>query len=181
MEYLLAEEYYFINNYKKNEIGKILNESCYVALDYYEELHDVKKYYYKLPDGKEINIKENRIKCPEILINPDIYLKNSPKENLSIVYNINNSIKKCDKDIQNELYKNILLTGRNSKLKGLKERVQKELKNLVRYSNISDVKVSYNEHEIEEGLKNFFANPVFEDLWLTREEYEERGIHGKFF
>ena len=92
-----------------------------------------------------------------------------------IVYCLNNSIVKCDKDIQAELYNNIVLTGINSKLKGLKERMNKDLTNLVEGSMKNDIKIISNEDGIKKGVETFFSNPVFEQLWITREEYEEYG------
>ena len=174
METLLYEDYYFLSNYPKSEIENIVN-SCYVALDYEKELYNIEKYDYLLPDGKEISIREQRIKCPEILINPDKFFKNTKNENKSIVNNINNSIQKCDKDIQKDLYKNIYLTGINSNFRGLKERVQLELENLRGCSSDCDIRVFKNSQDIEKGVESFFSNQAFEDMWITKEEYEEFG------
>ena len=176
MKILLTEEdYYFMTNYPENIFGSIVNQSCYVALDYEKELHNIKSFSYKLPDGKEINIKEPRIKCLESFIEPSTYIKNTSNENQSTLYNLKNSINKCDKDIQSELYNNIFLTGENSKYKGLKERLEKELRNHVNTSWENDIKVSYSEHEVENGIEAFFSKPEFKDMWISREEYEDKG------
>ena len=174
METLLNEEYYFLKNYNQSEIENIVGR-CYVALNYEKELCNLEEFNYLLPDGKEISIKEQRIKCPEILINPGNYFKNSNNENKSIVNNINNSIQKCDKDIQEDLYSNIYLTGINSNFRGLKERVKLELENLKGCSSNYDVKVFNNSQEIEKGVEAFFSNQAFEDMWITLGEYEEKG------
>ena len=89
--------------------------------------------------------------------------------------NINNSIQKCDKDIQKDLYKNIYLTGINSNFRGLKERVQLELENLRGCSSDCDIRVFKNSQDIEKGVESFFSNQAFEDMWITKEEYEEFG------
>ena len=174
MEILLNDKYYFITNYNKSVIEKIVGE-CYVALNYEKELYNLEEFNYLLPDGKEISIKEQRIKCPEILINPSNYFKDTNNENKSIVKNIDNSIKKCDEDKQKDLYNNIYLTGINSNFGGLKERVKLELENLKSYSSNYDIQVFNNSQGIEKGVENFFSNKAFEGMWITREEYEEEG------
>ena len=174
METLLNDKYYFITNYNKSVIEKIVGE-CYVALNYEKELYNLEEFNYLLPDGKEISIKEQRIKCPEILINPSNYFKNTDNENKSIVKNIDNSIKKCDEDKQKDLYNNIYLTGINSNFGGLKERVKLELENLKSYSSNYDIQVFNNSQGIEKGVEHFFSNKAFEGMWITKEEYEEEG------
>jgi actin-related protein len=174
METLLNDKYYFITNYNKSVIEKIVGE-CYVALNYEKELYNLEEFNYLLPDGKEISIKEQRIKCPEILINPSNYFKDTNNENKSIVKNIDNSIKKCDEDKQKDLYNNIYLTGINSNFGGLKERVKLELENLKSYSSNYDIQVFNNSQGIEKGVENFFSNKAFEGMWITKEEYEEEG------
>ncbi len=174
METLLNDKYYFITNYNKSVIEKIVGE-CYVALNYEKELYNLEEFNYLLPDGKEISIKEQRIKCPEILINPSNYFEDTNNENKSIVKNIDNSIKKCDEDKQKDLYNNIYLTGINSNFGGLKERVKLELENLKSYSSNYDIQVFNNSQGIENGVENFFSNKAFEGMWITKQEYEEEG------
>ena len=144
-------------------------------MNYEKELYNLEEFNYLLPDGKEISIKEQRIKCPEILINPSNYFENTNNENKSIVKNIDNSIKKCDEDKQKDLYNNIYLTGINSNFGGLKERVKLELENLKSYSSNYDIQVFNNSQDIEKGVENFFSNKAFEGMWITKQEYEEEG------
>ena len=173
---LISKDYCFRGNDKSFEkvIQNIVGNYCYVSLDYENELYHVDAERYTLPDNSNIYIKNQRIECPEILFNPKINNKNKNKDE-GIVYCLNNSIVKCDKDIQAELYNNIVLTGINSKLKGLKERMNKDLTNLVEGSMKNDIKIISNEDGIKKGVETFFSNPVFEQLWITREEYEEYG------
>ena len=173
---LISKDYCFRGNDKSFEkvIQNIVGNYCYVSLDYENELYHVDAERYTLPDNRDIYIKNQRIECPEILFNPKINNKNKNKDE-GIVYCLNNSIVKCDKDIQAELYSNIVLTGINSKLKGLKERMNKDLTNLVEGSMKNDIKIISNEDGIKKGVETFFSNPVFEQLWITREEYEEYG------
>lgn len=60
------------------EIARDIKEkTCYVALDYEQELKDFETsdqnhMKYELPDGSECVIKSQRIKCPETLFNPSL-------------------------------------------------------------------------------------------------------------
>ena len=51
--------------------------------------------------------------------------------------------------------------------------MNKDLTNLVEGSMKNDIKIISNEDGIKKGVETFFSNPVFEQWWITREEYEE--------
>ena len=73
---LLVETGQRFSTTAEKEIIKIIKEkSCYVALDYEKEIKNVEEFNYELPDGNKIIIKEQRIKCPEALFNPEIISK----------------------------------------------------------------------------------------------------------
>lgn len=143
----------------ENIVNKSYNNNC---------------FGYDLPDGNEIFIDKQRYEdCLEILFNPQIYPRIKNKK--GIAFNLNESIKKCDKDIQNQLYNNIVLTGINSKIPGIKERMAKEIYNLNHNClNKDQIGISCNE-DIQKGVESFFSNPKYEPLWFQKEEYEEYG------
>jgi actin-related protein len=60
------------NSLRKKHSEIIKEKACYVALDLEEELKSVEGYPYKLPDGREIYIKDQRIICPEAMFKPSI-------------------------------------------------------------------------------------------------------------
>lgn len=185
MEYLLSKEFTYMHCYNNDELNYIVNNSCYLASNYEKELTDyIEPFYFTLKEGNQISIKEPRIKCPEIMINPESHIKKTFDKNKSIVYNINESIKKCDNDKRRELYKNIILTGKNTKYKGLKERVLKELEKSGGrpYSVNVEVYDVYDKEsnlvdKTQKSLEELFSGQVFEKLWITKEEYEEEGIY----
>lgn len=184
MENLLIKEYNLANNNSKSLIENIVNNTCYMALDFEREINNVSPYEYWLPDGKKIEIKNPRIMAPEILINPNIYINSRYNDTNNIVYFINHSIEQCDADIRQELYSNIYLTGVNSKYKGLKERMQKELTNVVEMSEKDSIRVSYSENGIKKCFETFFFDKNYYDMWIKREEYYEFGkdiFHRKSF
>ena len=83
--------------------------------------NDIKKYI--LPDDTEIG--NERFLAPEILFNP--LLKEYEYSGLHEI--ISNSINKTNINLKKNLYNFVLLSGGNMKMKGIKERLHKELKN----------------------------------------------------
>jgi actin-related protein len=79
---------------------------------------------YKLPDNQIIKLESEIHECSEVLFEARDNFKGLHQE-------IKNVIMSCDKMIIEELFKNILLVGGTSKLEGLKERLEKELKAIV--------------------------------------------------
>ena len=121
MENLLRKEYYYndkVLEKSKDYSENIVTESCYIALDYDNEINQVEEYRYELPDYQTIFIKNPRIQSPEILFKPS--LDDITYKGKGIAFETNNSIIKCDEDIQNELNNGIVLTGINSQFKGIK-------------------------------------------------------------
>ena len=178
MENLLRKEYDYndkvlekLKDYSEN----IVTESCYIALDYDNEINQVEEYRYELPDYQTIFIKNPRIQSPEILFKPS--LNDITYKGKGIAFEINNSIIKCGEDIQNELYNGIVLTGINSQFKGIKERMEKEMIQLANDQFKNEVKITLNEKGIQKGLEAFFSNPAFDTFWITREEYDECGYY----
>lgn len=147
----------------------IVNQLCYISQFYEQEKIDGE--YYKLEErNQEIYIKEPRIKCPEILFRPEINSQTSQYK--GIQYYLLDSINKCDKELKNEFLKNIVLTGVNSNISGLKERLRREICSNLNLSE-SEVKITINEEGVQQGLKTLFSDPVFEQMWITKEEYED--------
>ena len=107
MMVLLTEIGMRFSTSSEKEITKSIKEkACYVALDYEEELKKIEPYVYELPDGENIVIKEQRIKCPECLFKPSLI----GKEGEGIVNVCYLSIQKCDIDVRKDLYHNIILS-----------------------------------------------------------------------
>ena len=53
-------------------VKNIKEKSCYVALDFEEEIKSADSYDYRLPDGNNIKVKDQKIKCSEMLFRPFI-------------------------------------------------------------------------------------------------------------
>ena len=98
------------------------------------------------------------------------------------LYNIQqicyNSIQKCDIDIRKDLYNNIVLSGGNSMFNGLKERFEKNLKDLAPESMKEEVKVIASperKYAFWIGGRILSSISTFENIMTTKDEYEENG------
>ena len=181
---LLNKSYYrFSTTREKMIVKKIKEESCYVALDLEEEIKYVEPFYYELPDGTKVVVKEQRIKCPEALFKPSMI----GKEGEGIGFIGYYSIEKCDFDIRKELYNNIVLSGGNSMFKGLPERLFKEIKALAPESMKEEVNViAFPDRKFATwiGGSILSSSSNFESMLITKSEYEEYGatiVHRKCF
>ena len=179
---LLSEIGLRFSTSSEKDITKSIKESaCYVAQNYEEEKKFVEDHEIMLPDGKKIVLKEQRIKCPEVLFNPKlIYIEDD-----DIVTACYNSIQKCDIDIKEDMYYNIILSGGNTNFKGFKTRFESEMGKIVPKS--MTVKVSEVEDKIcsvWKGAKTLSQLPDMESNWITKKEFEDYGsqiIHRKCF
>ena len=180
LEKFISEKYHYSKiKYSEN----IKEKACYVALDLEEELKSVRNLPYKLPDDTEVNIKDQRILCPEALFKPSIIGYDGIGIGDSCYY----SIQKCDIDIRKELYNCICLSGGNTMFKRFPERLKKEIKALAPESMKEEIKIfSPTERKFSVWIGGAILSSIstFENMWITKAEYEESGsciIHRKCF
>ena len=172
------------NSHLRNKYSENIKEKgCYVALDLEEELKSVRNFHYQLPDGTEVQIKEQRILCPEALFKPSIIGNGG----FGIGESCYDSIEKCDIDIRKELYNCICLSGGNTMFKRFPERLKKEIKALAPESMKEEIRIySPTERKFSVWIGGAILSSIstFENMWITKAEYEEFGaysIHRKCF
>ena len=184
----------FYTTAEKEIVKDIKEKSIYIPLNFEEER--VESFSYELPDGNHIIVRDQRIRCPEVLFKPSML----GKEGLGIHDLCDLAIQKCDIDLRKELYYNILLSGGNAMIKGLSERLTAELKK-IRGALLSDIRVLPKNDEDDENKENRIKKydikfavwdggkvasnlRDFESKWITKTEYEESGatiLHRKCF
>lgn len=135
---------------------------------------------YSLPDHEDILVAKD-FHCAEALFRPSLAGEGSGGiQNL-----IHQSITKCDADIQKDLWSNIVLSGGSAAFEKLGNRLQTELSALV--PTTTEVKVTA---PIECPYLSWLGgsvvtdNPTFQEMWITRHEYDESGpsiVHRKCF
>ena len=111
---------------------KVLNDikekQCYIKTlkDDNEDFVSIHSEYI-LPDGSKLNLQDEKILAPEILFNNKlIFQEYFPFHEMVI-----NSIDKCDVNIKGKLYKTIVMSGGNTKFKGIEEKMKTNLSYLI--------------------------------------------------
>ena len=133
MKLLIEKGYYIDTEIERNTIRNIKEQLCFISQDYQNEIP--KNETYQLPDGQTVNIDKERIQCPEAFFQPSLI--DNDCEGIDRL--IHKTIMKCDEDIHNDLFKNIVLSGGSSLFPGMKERIENEMKKLT--SNETNIKV----------------------------------------
>lgn len=104
-----------------------------VALDYDADIKAANdnqnaETTYRLPGGQIISLREERLKAAEVLFTPTY------DSNLKVEDGIHkftyDAIIKCDRDIQKDLFHNIVLAGGGTMFKGMQDRMTKEIQAL---------------------------------------------------
>ncbi|MCL7023885.1 hypothetical protein MKW94_029429 [Papaver nudicaule] len=165
-------------------VGQMKEALSYVALDYEEELElagedsSILKSY-ELPDGEVITIGAERFRCPESLFQPSLIGMRGPGVH-ELTYN---SIMKCDDDIRESLFQNIILSGGSTMFTGFTDRFHKEITNLVeRRTRIKVVAPPERKYTTWIGGSILTSLSSFQTQWTSKQEYDESGppvIHAK--
>ena len=173
-------------------LAKMINERGYKLKNALESCRCIKEYLcfvsndshettmeksYELPDKKVITIDIERSKCPEILFKPSLAgFENTP----SIHELLFNSIMKCnDFEKRQDLFSNIIISGSTTMLKGFTERIEKELEETIKSSNIKIKIISPPERNksVWIGGSILASLSSFDKLWFKKSEYEEFGAN----
>ena len=95
------------------------------------------------------------------------------------------SIQKCNIDVRKDLFNSVVLSGGNSMINGLPERLTKEIKALAPESMKEEVKViAYPHRKFAAWIGGSILSSIstFESMGITKAEFEESGndiVHKK--
>ncbi|XP_011692528.1 PREDICTED: actin-related protein 2 isoform X1 [Wasmannia auropunctata] len=140
---------------------------------------------YTLPDGRVIKVGGERFAAPEALFQP--HLINVEAQGIAEL--VFSTIQAADIDIRSELYKHIVLSGGSTMYPGLPSRLEREIKQLYlqRVLKNDTTKLNKFKIKIEDSPRRkdmvFMGGAVLAEItkdrdsvWITREEYEEKGL-----
>ncbi|KAJ2954138.1 hypothetical protein O0L34_g2363 [Tuta absoluta] len=164
---------------------------CYIARNYKEECEKFTEsgentVRFDLPDGQHVLLGGERFQCAEVLFQPSLAGLTCP----SVAEYIVQSVQKCDIDIRNKMYGNIVISGGSTQFPGLGARLLYELNSLLKAKKLHFSKeVKLDELPTRQtatwvGGSMLAALDHMKGFWMTKDEYEEIGsdrVNYKFF
>ena len=176
----------FVNEGQKSMINELKEKICEVAEDYDSQvkkcLDSKKEEIYNLPDGSKVRIAQEKYQCPELLFQPQFF----QREHYGLHEQTFKSIKRCDDDIEKDLFQNVILCGGSSLFLKIRKKFEKELQSLAPTGKTVKV-IAPPERKysawlggaILSSMKKFKAA-----MFVSKKEYNENGygiINDKFF
>ena len=126
---------------------------------------------FTLPDGREVKLGREVETVPEMLFSPHSYGIKSPGLH-EMIYN---SAVRYDPDVQDDMFRNIVVFGGTADIPGMKERIENELVGSCNAS-VKVIMENGNGNTIAwQGGSILAALSTFENQWAFRVQYEEDG------
>lgn len=179
LQQLMTTRGYSFTTSAEREIVRDLKEKlCYVANDPEEELQRAENtsdicQEHTLSDGSIITINQERFLCPEALFKPSVI----GIEHDGVHTMMHDCIQKCDIDVRKDLYTNSVLSGGTTTLPNLDVRLKKEIIGLSPNAS-RDVKIiapPERKYSVWIGGSILASLSTFQQMWITRAEYDEYG------
>uniref|UniRef100_A0A1A9VRY3 Actin n=1 Tax=Glossina austeni TaxID=7395 RepID=A0A1A9VRY3_GLOAU len=174
---LINQRGYSLSTTTEKELVRDMKETmCYVSQDFERELITAEtrlslESQFKLPDGNFIHIANERFICPEALFDPMVLGHKTG----GLHFNINKSILKCDRDLQRNLYKKIVLAGGNTLFPGIEARLKTELSRLAPDYTVQILAERDRQYSVWKGGAALASLSTFENMYITNQEYYEVG------
>lgn len=182
LQKLLLEQGVCMRTSAELEIVREMKESCCcVALDYEAELKSAgsassssssSSVLYTLPDGRVVPLSSERFRAPEILFRPELI----GRDHYGMHESVFKSILQSDIDLRRSFVGNILLSGGNTLLPGLPERLRQEIGRMCPADLcVRVVSPPERDFSVWSGGAALASRPDLSGAWISAEEYEEFG------
>jgi actin len=184
---MLVERGYSFTTTAEREIARDIKEKhAFVALDYNDGMTESSELeqQYKLPDGKVITIGNERLRCPEVLFQPDLFdigtafgrseFRCFPAVGIQGL--MDQAIRACDEDIRKDLYGSIVLSGGTTMFPGFAERFTKEITALAPSTmKIKVVAPPERKYSAWIGGSILSSLSYYQARFISKAEYDESG------
>ncbi|KAK4535788.1 hypothetical protein CDCA_CDCA06G1813 [Cyanidium caldarium] len=165
----------------EKEIAREIKERyAYVARDFEQEVQrferDPKAFQrqHAMPDGQVVTVDEVAFRVPECLFQPALLGLEAP----GVDALVHEAVQKCDMDLRRSLYGNVVVSGGTSMLSGMPERLRMELQKRVPANvKVKVVAPPDRKYAVFQGGSVLAGLETFQQMWITREEYEEFGAN----
>nr|AAI39517.1 Si:ch211-241j12.3 protein [Danio rerio] len=176
LQKLLLESGVCLRTSAELEIVREMKERCcFVSVDYEAEMKSSEsEIQYTLPDGHTVPLASQRFRAPEILFRPELI----GRDHYGLHESVFRSILQSDLDLRRSFVGNILLSGGNTLLSGLAERLQLEVRAMVPLDLSACVRVSSppdRDFSVWSGGAALASLPEQQSAWISAAEYEEFG------
>ncbi|XP_007516223.1 actin-like protein 7B [Erinaceus europaeus] len=156
-------------------VEHIKKKCCYAAALPGQEARppaDGPRVEYELPDGKAISVGPERFQCAEMLFKPGLAGSEAP----GLPALAAACLARCrEAGFEEEMAANVLLCGGCTMLRGFPERFQRELGLLCPGDGPAVAAAPERKTSVWTGGSILASLQAFQQLWVSREEFVERG------
>lgn len=169
---LEAEDIRFGRPSGRRILRDMKEKSCYFKL---KEGVTGQKKAYTLPDGREIELGDERFKSPEVMYHPrEMGIKEAPLQE-----KILSVLEEIDIPVRPKIVENILLSGGNTLLPNFKERLLKELREALTekmaMENLAVSQAPTPVYSVWQGGVKIASPSTFNNIKTTKNEWETKG------
>ena len=184
MRLLMEGAVSFSSSAEKEIVRDIKEKTCYVALDFDEEMKKANdqsiETQFELPDMSVITVKSQRFRAPEALFKPHLVGLGDADGYPKLV---TRSIGKCDIDVRKDLFANVVLSGGTTMFPGMAERLTKELV-ASGPAGLEPRVIAPPERKYSVWIGGSILSSLttFSNMWVQKSEYDENGaqiVHQK--
>jgi actin-related protein len=174
---------HFASTADQEIVREIKERHCFVSEKPASDLADAQSgkldKTFTLPDGQEILIGQERMQCTELLF----HSKAPEMQRNSLQHLVVDSLMSCGVDTRKDFLSNIVLSGGNTMLPGIVDRLRTEIQGLIPWAErVRLIAAPERKLSVWIGGSILASLTTFQQHWISRQEYDEAGpgiVHRK--